>query len=328
MLRVAMFSGGSGTASIARALVDTLKEDVSLMLIVNCYDDGLSTGAIRKAIPGMLGPSDVRKNVARFTTNPVLGELLERRVHTDSIPSVPGAVGRYALTACEYLKLGGISIPDCAYGNLVFAGIFLSHFSDFNTAVWEFQQVCRSSVRVINVSDGESLHLCALRANDEIVYDEAKISTEAEPVPITELSFTNKKQPKLNQYLYRELSHADLIVYGPGTQHSSLLPSYMTVGLAEVISSMKVPKVYIANLVRDKDTPTEMLGDLLGKFYKYTNRLGGFLLSDFVTHVVGPYVEGFPDLTFSIGDYVFSDVPGVHNGPQVVDYLLSLVNRS
>src|SRR3954467_13925904 len=63
-LNVVMFSGGRGTGSITDAFFK--HGQISLTLLVNTYDDGLSTGALRGLIPGMLGPSDVRKNISRL----------------------------------------------------------------------------------------------------------------------------------------------------------------------------------------------------------------------------------------------------------------------
>lgn len=60
--RVVLFCGGRGSATIIRALLR--QTDVELTLLVNAYDDGLSTGALRDFIPGMLGPSDFRKNLS------------------------------------------------------------------------------------------------------------------------------------------------------------------------------------------------------------------------------------------------------------------------
>ena len=37
---------------------------IDLGLLINAYDDGLSTGELRKFIPGMPGPSDFRKNLS------------------------------------------------------------------------------------------------------------------------------------------------------------------------------------------------------------------------------------------------------------------------
>ena len=58
---VTLFSGGRGGASIARQLLRT--PGIDLSLVINGYDNGLSTGALRRYLPGMLGPSDFRKNL-------------------------------------------------------------------------------------------------------------------------------------------------------------------------------------------------------------------------------------------------------------------------
>src|SRR5580658_3099843 len=61
---VALFSGGSGTHSIATALLR--HPQLRLRILINAYDDGHSTGRLRRFIPSMLGPSDVRKNINRL----------------------------------------------------------------------------------------------------------------------------------------------------------------------------------------------------------------------------------------------------------------------
>ena len=64
-LNVVLFSGGSGTQSITEAFLK--HPQISLTILINAYDDGHSTGRLRRFIPGMLGPSDVRKNINRLT---------------------------------------------------------------------------------------------------------------------------------------------------------------------------------------------------------------------------------------------------------------------
>src|SRR5262245_27558893 len=61
LLKVVMFSGGRGSASISRSLIKN--PHIQLTNIINAYDDGLSTGRLRFFLPGFLGPSDVRKNI-------------------------------------------------------------------------------------------------------------------------------------------------------------------------------------------------------------------------------------------------------------------------
>src|SRR5229473_1621032 len=63
-LNVVLFSGGSGTQSITAAFLK--HPQISLTILINAYDDGHSTGRLRRFIPGMLGPSDVRKNINRL----------------------------------------------------------------------------------------------------------------------------------------------------------------------------------------------------------------------------------------------------------------------
>src|SRR5450755_4438655 len=63
-LQVVLFSGGSGTQSITEAFLK--HPQIALTIIINAYDDGHSTGRLRRFIPGMLGPSDVRKNLNRL----------------------------------------------------------------------------------------------------------------------------------------------------------------------------------------------------------------------------------------------------------------------
>jgi hypothetical protein len=63
-LSVVLFSGGSGTQTITEAFLK--HPQISLTILINAYDDGHSTGRLRRFIPGMLGPSDIRKNINRL----------------------------------------------------------------------------------------------------------------------------------------------------------------------------------------------------------------------------------------------------------------------
>ena len=69
--------------------------------------------------------------------------------------------------------------------------------------------------------------------------------------------------PSINPAAVAALAEADVIVYGPGTQHSSLFPSYMTKGVAEAIAAnMRADKVFIGNIHRDFDIQEDDASDL------------------------------------------------------------------
>ena len=58
--KVSIFCGGRGSATLIKYLAT--QKNIELTLLINAYDDGKSTGILRKNIPGLLGPSDFRKN--------------------------------------------------------------------------------------------------------------------------------------------------------------------------------------------------------------------------------------------------------------------------
>ena len=82
-LRVVLFSGGRGSGALASTLVKM--PDVLLTVAINGYDDGASTGEVRRFLGDALGPSDFRKNSSRLATElgtcpPALVRILDRRL--------------------------------------------------------------------------------------------------------------------------------------------------------------------------------------------------------------------------------------------------------
>src|SRR5262245_26890581 len=63
-VKVVLFSGGRGSSVLSKHLIN--HPQVKLTLAVNGYDDGLSTGEIRRFLGDSLGPSDFRKNASRL----------------------------------------------------------------------------------------------------------------------------------------------------------------------------------------------------------------------------------------------------------------------
>src|SRR3989338_4438161 len=61
-IKVALFCGGRGCATLTQELLRVT--GLELNLLVNAYDNGSSTGEMRRYIPGYLGPSDFRKNLS------------------------------------------------------------------------------------------------------------------------------------------------------------------------------------------------------------------------------------------------------------------------
>ena len=88
-LKVLIFSGGRGSEGLIQYFC---QDNFDLKILVNGYDDGLSTGQIRHIFQGMLGPSDYRKTVTNILRHHSDGdqyaaELLESRISIVESPA-------------------------------------------------------------------------------------------------------------------------------------------------------------------------------------------------------------------------------------------------
>lgn len=360
--RVALFCGGRGSAAIARALVGV--PGVELTLLVNGYDNGHSTGALRRYLPGMLGPSDFRKNLLLA---PGASGLLEHRLRrgatahdverlvTDldaagprDLPVPVRTAVRAELLAFLHHTAGRaerFDFGDCAVGNLVIAGAFLRLGGRFNAAVGACEDALGCPARVVNVTGGENAFLVALTHDGRLVHDEAEIVAPGPPTPIAELFLVDaepgpaqrsglarltgsdvrramdgrRAHVTLNPAADRAVRECDLLVYGPGTPHSSLLPSYLTPGLADAVAASRAAKVQVVNLREDHDCVGWGPADLVGATLRYlgdpANERGT------VGHVLcaaPPAPAGPPGACWVTADVADRERPEMHDGPRTV----------
>lgn len=400
MTDVVVFCGGRGATTILSSLART--RNVQLTVVVNMYDAGLSTGRVRRAFSGMLGPSDIRKTVGTLTATVgdeaqrALASLLESRLNPlgGEVDSVAGS-SREQLAALIDGRLDGVdahaaqlvrnlsletwfqlrdsltafqkalasngaefSYDDLAIGNAVFAGFFAD--GDLNHAVDRYQQLFGiAGRRVLNVSRGEDRWLSA-RAGDFICPDEGTLVSQTPPQPISDLYLLPRqghdellggldgwsqaegvgaglalaeRLPLLNPEVARRVGEADVIVYGPGTQHSSLFPTYLTVGLGEEIAANRsAEKLFVANIQRDHDQdPGETVTDTLVKFGYFMTRRDAIPLGqhDLITSVLvnaqeAELLSGIAD-PIRVRKAVWAGPGGRHSGSAVKEEIASVV---
>lgn len=315
---VVLFSGGRGSGALTRQLV--ARPGVSLTIAINGYDDGASTGEVRRFLGDSLGPSDFRKNAARLATElktcpPELLAIVESRLPADVTSSAavehlttliarPGGDPRLAdwITAFldEYSRAAAsFAFGDCSVGNLVFAGAYLRAGRDFNRAVDDYCALLGIAPGLIeNVTDGRNAHLVAidsagrlLRTEEAIVDararntinriflidrpltdDEAR-QIEASGVDAAVRALQSRRAAlALNSRLAGKIAAADVIIYAPGTQHSSLFPSYLTPGLADAIAAnLRAIKLLVTNIQTDAEITGSTAVDLIDRALHYLN---------------------------------------------------------
>jgi hypothetical protein len=148
--------------------------------------------------------------------------------------------------------------------------------------------------------------------------------------------------PRLNPAAGKALEEADVIVYGPGTQHSSLFPSYMTDGVAEAIAAnTRADKIFVGNIHRDFDIQEDDANDLARKLLHTLSRGGQIRVNwlDVVSHFFVqrtddavskakyvPFDENhfsFPLETVKARDWESQE--GRHSGGYVVDELHQII---
>ena len=125
--------------------------------------------------------------------------------------------------------------------------------------------------------------------------------------------------PPLSAPAAEALAGADIILYGPGTQHSSLLPSYRIAGRALAAAPAPV-KALVMNLDGDHDIQGLSADDILANARRYGAT---------VTHVLASEEGRLPaptDASVPVVRGAFANRmrPQVHNGTAVAEALLQL----
>jgi uncharacterized cofD-like protein len=222
-LKIVAIGGGSGLSVLLRGFKQVTREIVA---VVAMSDDGGGSGVLREDL-GMLPPGDIRSCiVALANQESVLLDLLNYR-----------------------FKEGNLRGQNL--GNLMIAA--LSDISNsFEEAVRIVHEIFAVTGRVLPVTL-EDVRLKALLTNGEVVEGESRIpiQTAAAGVRIEKLSIVPELPKALDEVLV-SLEEADVIVMGPGSLYTSILPNLLVDGVAEAIRRSKAPKVFVVNLMSQR----------------------------------------------------------------------------
>lgn len=321
-LRVVLFSGGRGSGALGRLLIRDPRID--LTIAINGYDDGASTGEVRRFLGACLGPSDFRKNASRLAAElktapddlialldnrlpvPCDATMARRTLHALPETRQPWRADVARRLDAFFAELDRTGRPfvfaDCSVGNLVFAGGFLLAGRDFNAAVEDYCGLLGlPSGLIVNVTDGTDAYLVALDTSGEVLAsEEAVVDAKrqnriddiflidrpldvAEQSRVSALSLAERRAflterttaVRVNPAIVTALGNADLIIYAPGTQHSSLFPSYLTPGLSGAIASnLSAIKLLVTNLQRDAEITGASAVDIIDRALFYLREKG------------------------------------------------------
>jgi CofD-related protein of GAK system len=159
-------------------------------------------------------------------------------------------------------------------GNFVIAGSYLS-IGDLESVIFEFSALAAVRGQVFPVCSGGDYHLKAVFTDGEEMIGQARITSLAHP-PIRRLAIVERRgesfvevQPQINALAARAIRKAALIAYAMGSFYTSIIPNLLVAGTGAAIRQTKRPKVFVANLVRDKETPQMTVSGMLEELHRY-----------------------------------------------------------
>lgn len=193
---------------------------MEISAIVTVADDGGSSGRLRKEfhIPP---PGDVRNVLlALADVEPLLDRLLQFRFNHGG-------------------PLSGHNL-----GNLLIAAM-KEITGDFVTAIRELSRVLAVRGQVLP-SSSEALQLGAVMEDGTIVMGESEIPQAGKK--ISRVFIEPEDAPPLPEAIDAIMA-ADLIVVGPGSLYTSILPNLLVDGIAEAIRHSSATKAYIVNIM-------------------------------------------------------------------------------
>ena len=229
--RIVALGGGTGLSTLLRGLKErvvrrpdelaTAERPISdLAAIVTVTDDGGSSGRLRRE-NRILPPGDIRNcMVALSKDEALMGRLFQYRFHA------------------------GRGLAGHNFGNLFLAA--LTHVTgDFIEAIRVTSRVLAIRGRIFP-STLSNVHLVAVLENGRVVHGETRISSSR--ARIKRLSLSPSGVRPLPAAI-EAIGQADLILMGPGSLYTSVLPNLLIPDIAAAIARSKAPRVYIANLM-------------------------------------------------------------------------------
>lgn len=241
--RIVVIGGGNGLSSLLRGL----KEHTSnLTAIVTVADDGGSSGELRKHI-GILPPGDIRNCLTALSDD----ETLLTQIFQYRFSAAAG--------------LNGHSL-----GNL-----FITALTDITGS---FEEAVAESGRVLAVRGRvlpATLHDVRLVAEVLLPGSEQAVVVKGESqIPktdgvIKQIWLEPSNPPAFSASIQAILS-ADLIIVGPGSLYTSILPNLLVTDLAEAIRTSKAVKFYVCNVATQRgETDHFTCGDHIKKIEAY-----------------------------------------------------------
>lgn len=218
--KIVAFGGGTGLSTMLRGL-KTYSSNITA--IVTVADDGGGSGMLRTDL-GMLPPGDIRNCVlALADTEPIMEKLLQYRFEDGMLKGQ--SFGNLFLAAMD-----GIS-------------------NSFEEAVRKMSDVLAVTGRVMPVTL-DNMTLCAELEDGYTVCGESSIGghNQTHAGRIRRV-FLQEQNVKPLQDALDAILEADVIVLGPGSLYTSIIPNLLVEGVCDALRKTNAIKIYVCNVM-------------------------------------------------------------------------------
>ncbi len=229
--RIVAIGGGTGLSMLLRGL----KEHTSnLTAVVTVADDGGSSGVLRKEL-GIPAVGDIRNCiVALADSEPLMNELLQYRFPAGDPADATG--------------LGGHPV-----GNLLLAAMTAVEDGDFEEGVRRLNRILAVRGQVVPVT-GTPLTLHARQSDGTVVDGQSQIMRTAD----IERVWVTPGDVTASQDAIDAIADAELIVLGPGSLYTSLLPSLLLPEIRDALLTARAPRIYVCNVATQEGETDHM----------------------------------------------------------------------
>ncbi|WP_036916788.1 gluconeogenesis factor YvcK family protein [Prochlorococcus sp. MIT 0603] len=214
---IVAIGGGTGLSTLLQGLK---RYSNRITAIVTVADDGGSSGILRREL-GVQPPGDIRNCLAALSTE----ESLLTRLFQYRFSSGTGLVGH-------------------SFGNL-FLSALTSITGNLETAITASSRVLAVQGQVVPATNAD-VRLWAELENGERIEGESAISQVRSPIARIGCY---PEQPSALPSAIEAIENAELIILGPGSLYTSLLPNLLVPEIVEAIQRSKATKLYVCNLM-------------------------------------------------------------------------------
>jgi uncharacterized cofD-like protein len=238
--KIVAIGGGTGLSTLLRGL----KEHTSnLTAVVTVADDGGSSGVLREEL-GIPPVGDIRNCIAALAdAEPLMSDLLQYRFP---------APGGESSAATDAPGLAGHAV-----GNLLLAAMTEIEGGDFEEGVRQINRILAVRGQVVPVT-ATTLTLHARTRIGEIVDGQSRIMRTA----AIERVWVTPDDVVPSDDALAAIAEAELIVLGPGSLYTSLLPSLLIPGIRDALVAAGAPRLYVCNVATQEGETSGM--DLAG----------------------------------------------------------------